>query len=110
MKNVYLKSSFKEISSSKGKFISIILIILLGTMLFVGVRSTGPDLSNSASSYVNNYHLADLQIISTMGLTEEDVQILQKEENLVVEAGFSATYEKIKKNWYKFFLIQMMPT
>ena len=55
MKNVYLKSSFKEISSSKGKFISIILIILLGTMLFVGVRSTGPDLSNSASSYVNNY-------------------------------------------------------
>lgn len=97
MKNVYLKSSFKEISSSKGKFISIILIILLGTMLFVGVRSTGPDLSNSASSYVNNYHLADLQIISTMGLTEEDVQILQKEENLVVEAGFSATYEKNKE-------------
>lgn len=96
MKNIYLKSSFKEISSSKGKFISIILIILLGTMLFVGVRSTGPDLSNSASSYVNEYHLADLQIVSTMGLTDDDLKILEDEKNVVVEAGFSTTYEKNK--------------
>jgi putative ABC transport system permease protein len=97
MKNVYLKSSFKEIKSSKGKFISIILIILLGTMLFVGVRSTGPDLSNSASSYVNKYNLSDLQIISTMGLTEDDLQILKDEKDLVVEPGFSTTYEKNKE-------------
>ncbi|MEW8987664.1 MAG: hypothetical protein AB2401_11825, partial [Bacillus sp. (in: firmicutes)] len=69
MKNVYLKSSFREIKSSKGKFISIIIIILLGTLIFVGVRSTGPDLSNSASTYVNKYDLYDLQIVSTMGLT-----------------------------------------
>ncbi|WP_147533501.1 ABC transporter permease [Bacillus marasmi] len=96
MKNVYLKSSFREIKSSKGKFISIIIIILLGTLIFVGVRSTGPDLSNSASTYVNKYDLYDLQIVSTMGLTEDDLQVLKEEKGLVVEAGFQATLEKNK--------------
>ena len=65
-------------------------------MLFVGVRSTGPDLSNSASTYVNKYNLADLQIVSTMGLTADDLQIVKAEKDAVVEAGFSTTYNKNK--------------
>ncbi len=38
----YLKASAREIKQSKGRFIAIVLIILLGTLLFVGVKTAGP--------------------------------------------------------------------
>ncbi len=38
----YLKAGFREIRQSKGRFIAIILIVMLGTLLFVGVKTAGP--------------------------------------------------------------------
>ena len=42
----YLKASFREIKQSKGRFIAIVLIIMLGTLLFVGVKTAGPSQKN----------------------------------------------------------------
>ncbi|MFR3288728.1 MAG: ABC transporter permease, partial [Enterococcus casseliflavus] len=79
MKNkTYLKASLREIRQSKGRFIAITLIIFLGTFLFVGVKATGPILNHSASEYVNGQHLADLQVTSTLGLTEDDIDAAEK--------------------------------
>ena len=79
MKNkTYLKASLREIRQSKGRFIAITLIIFLGTFLFVGVKATGPILNHSASEYVNSQHLADLQVTSTLGLTEDDIDAAKK--------------------------------
>lgn len=38
----YLKAGFREIRQSKGRFIAIILIVMLGTLLFVGVKTAVP--------------------------------------------------------------------
>ena len=79
MKNkTYLKASLREIRQSKGRFIAITLIIFLGTFLFIGVKATGPILNHSASEYVNGQHLADLQVTSTLGLTEDDIDAAEK--------------------------------
>lgn len=87
MKNkTYLKASFREITQSKGRFIAITVIIFLGTFLFVGVKATGPILNHSASAYVDGQQLADLQVTSTMGLTEEDLDVAAKADTAVESA------------------------
>lgn len=87
MKNkTYLKASFREIGQSKGRFIAITLIIFLGTFLFVGVKATGPILNHSASAYVDSQQLADLQVTSTLGLTDEDLDVAAKAEAHVESA------------------------
>lgn len=99
MKNkTYLKASLREIAYSKGRFIAIILIILLGTMLFVGIKAAGPILNSSASRYVDSHELSDLQIVSTGGLTEEDLTQAKKLEGAKVELGYQFFYANPDKN------------
>ncbi len=48
----YLKAGFREIRQSKGRFIAIILIVMLGTLLFVGVKTAGPVMQKTMDHYV----------------------------------------------------------
>jgi len=48
----YLKASAREIKQSKGRFIAIVLIILLWTLLFVGVKTAGPGMQKKMDHYV----------------------------------------------------------
>ena len=47
----YLKASFREIKQSKGRFTAIVLIIMLGTLLFVGVKTAGPVMQKTMDSF-----------------------------------------------------------
>ena len=47
----YLKAGFREIRQSKGRFIAIILIVMLGTLLFVGVKTAGPVMQKTMDSF-----------------------------------------------------------
>ncbi|MEO1772723.1 FtsX-like permease family protein [Candidatus Enterococcus ferrettii] len=99
MKNkTYLKASLREIAYSKGRFIAIILIILLGTMLFVGIKAAGPILNSSASRYVDSHELSDLQVVSTGGLTEDDLAAAKKVKDANVEPGYQFFYADPDKN------------
>ncbi|WP_086350720.1 ABC transporter permease [Candidatus Enterococcus clewellii] len=98
MKNkTYLKASFREIWQSRGRFIAIILIILLGTLLYVGVKTTGPVLNSSGSDYLEKQQLADMQIISTGGLTEKDESLLEEIPDTIVESGYQFFYADEEK-------------
>ena len=44
MKKALLKNSFKEIKKSYKRFISILLIALLGVGFFAGLRAASPDM------------------------------------------------------------------
>ncbi|MGG5371489.1 FtsX-like permease family protein [Enterococcus sp. AZ196] len=99
MKNkTYFKASLREIIYSKGRFIAIVLIILLGTLLYVGIKATGPILNHSASQFVDKQELSNLQIVSTGGLTEEDERLAAKIPNAEVESGHQLFYADSKKN------------
>lgn len=99
MKNkTYLKASLREIIYSKGRFISIVLIILLGTLLYVGIKATGPILNHSASQFVDKQELSNLQIISTGGLTKEDEKLAEIVPNAEVESGYQLFYADSDKN------------
>ncbi|EOH92084.1 FtsX-like permease family protein [Enterococcus villorum] len=94
----YLKASFREIRQSKGRFIAIVLIIMLGTLLFVGVKTAGPVMQKTMDQYVNKGNLSDLQIISTAGLTDEDIVRAKKTSGVQVETSKQFYYSNTNKN------------
>ena len=72
------KNMWREIGANKGRFIAIVLIILLGTLTFVGVRAAGPGLEDSIDRTVKDQRLADVQLLSTTGFTKQDLKTAEQ--------------------------------
>ncbi len=73
-----LKNSFRKINKSKGRFLSLILIVILGTSFFAGIRETATDMIKTIDSYYDETNLYDFKIVSTMGLTDDDLKSLNE--------------------------------
>ena len=71
------KNSFRKIWKSKGRFLSLILIVILGTSFFAGVRETASDMIKTLDNYYDETNLYDFKIVSTMGLTDDDIASLE---------------------------------
>ncbi|WP_025729974.1 FtsX-like permease family protein [Atopobacter phocae] len=72
----YIKSIVRDITFHWGRFLSLILIILLGVAFLVGIRAAGPSMLETANNYYQKQHFADLSIVSPYGIEPEDVQVL----------------------------------
>ncbi|MEI5992017.1 hypothetical protein A5881_003557 [Enterococcus termitis] len=81
-KTALLKTSFREIKQSKTRFISIMGIIFLGVMVFVGLKATGPDMTQTASNYYQKQKLPDARIVSTLGLVDKDIDAIKQGKNV----------------------------
>ena len=82
MKKALLKNSFKEIKTSFKRFISLLLISLLGVGFFVGLRASSPDMVYTIDRYYKEQNVYDIQIISTLGLTNDDINAIKNIENV----------------------------
>ena len=96
MKKALLKDSVKEIKNTYKRFISILLMAFLGVGFFAGLRATSPDMLDTIDKYYKKQDVYDIQIISTLGLTESDVESLYKIENIGEVVGSYETEGKIK--------------
>lgn len=81
---------WRTVAESRGRFIAITLIIMLGVMIFVGVKGIGPGYRDSAEQTLNTSRLHDIAVTSTGGLTDTDVARLKKITGAVVQANKSA--------------------
>ncbi|MFA5523270.1 MAG: FtsX-like permease family protein [Tissierellales bacterium] len=72
-KTALRKDTFKDIKNSLGRFISIVAIIALGVAFFAGVKVSPEVMEYTADKYYDDYNLMDLRIVSTLGLTEDDL-------------------------------------
>ena len=61
-----------------GRFLSIFFIVAIGVAFFSGIRSSEPDMRLSGDAYFDEKNLMDLQIISTLGLTKDDVDAIRQ--------------------------------
>lgn len=91
MKKKALKKEFyMEIRKSLGRFLSIFFIVAIGVAFFSGIRASEPDMRYSGDQYFDEKQLMDVQVISTLGLSENDVKALREVEGIEkVEAGYS---------------------
>ena len=87
MKTVLLKDSVREIKKTYKRFISILLMAFLGVGFFAGIRATSPDMIDTLDNYYDSQNVYDIQVISTLGLTQEDIDELSKIENVEEVTG-----------------------
>ncbi|KEZ87362.1 ABC transporter permease [Clostridium sulfidigenes] len=90
MKNgAYKKSITREILSSKARFISILAIIFLGVAFYSGIKSSGPDLKESINEFFREQNLMDSKIVSSIGLNENDLKLLENKDEILDYFGTS---------------------
>lgn len=82
MKKALLKDSFKEIKNTYKRFISILLMAFLGVGFFAGIKATSPDMVETINTFYKKQNVYDIQVISTLGLTKEDIQALEQIEGI----------------------------
>ncbi len=73
MKNKLLVSNIRKISSSYRRFLSLLFLSLLGVGFFVGIKASAPDMNITIDKYLDSVNFYDLEIISSLGLTYEDI-------------------------------------
>lgn len=78
MKKSLLKDSFKEILKTYKRFISILLMAFLGVGFFAGVRATSPDMNLTIDKLLDNKNVYDINVVSTLGLTNDDIDEISK--------------------------------
>ncbi len=71
------KNTLIKIKKSFGRYISIFIIVLVGVGFYAGIQSSAPDISQVAGSYYRSHRLMDFKIISSMGLSEDDVSAVK---------------------------------
>lgn len=91
MKKALIKDSIKEIKNTYKRFISITLMAFLGVGFFAGIRATSPDMVDTIDKYYDTQNVYDIQVVSTLGLTDNDIEELKKRENVEEVIG---TFEK----------------
>ena len=77
MKKSLFKNNLKSIHKTKRRFISILVMAFLGVGFFAGLVATSPDMLDSLDKYADSSNLYDINIISTLGLTDDDITALQ---------------------------------
>lgn len=81
-KTALIKDTLREIRGSLGRFISIMMIVAIGVAFFAGVKASVPDMKYTADSYFDDYNLMDIRVLSTLGLTDEDVEAIRNIEGV----------------------------
>lgn len=74
----FIKDIFRDVKKSKGRFLSIAAIIALGVAFFSGLKISPEVMKFTADKYYDEYNLMDVRILSTLGLTEDDLNIINK--------------------------------
>lgn len=73
MPPIYWKEIGRTIKASLGRFIAIVIIVAMGCGFFAGLRMTGVGMRKSADAFYDGTHLFDIQLVSTLGFSDETV-------------------------------------
>ena len=78
MKKSLIKNNLKAIIKTRRRFISMLIMAFLGVGFYSGLVATSPDMEDSLNKYCDKSKMYDVKIISTLGLTDEDVNAIKE--------------------------------
>lgn len=84
MNSALWKDNLREIKESIPRFISIFAIIALGVSFFVGIRAAGPSMVRTAREVYQENNMPDGHILSTVGLNETDIDLLDNQNGVTI--------------------------
>ena len=90
MKKIYRKDLLQSVTASKGRFASILTLMMLGSLALVGLKVTSPNMERTAEDYLRKANTLDLAVIADYGLDKEDQDELKALQGASVEFGYMA--------------------
>ncbi|MEG2930617.1 MAG: ABC transporter permease, partial [Ruthenibacterium sp.] len=99
MKKSYRKNIGRTIRQTISRFGAIFAIVALGVGFLAGLLATTPDMRYSGDVYFDDSHLYDVRVLSSMGLTSEDVAALREVEGV----------DEVMPSYYADMLVQVQP-
>ena len=82
MKNAMQKDFWREIKHTRSRFFSIMILVALSVAFLSGLKATAPDMKKTGDDYLDSLHLADIQVLSTLGLTDDDITSLRAQDKV----------------------------
>ena len=76
MTRSYRKNIRRTFKHTKSRFIAIFSIIALGVGFLAGLNATPVDMKESMEAYMDDANFYDIRIVSTLGLTDDDISAL----------------------------------
>ena len=90
MKKTYRKDLLQSVTTSKGRFVSILTLMMLGSLALVGLKVASPNMERTAEDYLRKANTLDLAVIADYGLDKEDQDELKTLQRASVEFGYMA--------------------
>ena len=89
-----IKKDFRrEVKKSISRFISILLIVVLGVAFYSGIRSSMPAMQMTADAVYDKENFMDIRVVGTLGLTQNDLDALKEIEGVEsVEGAYTTDF------------------
>ena len=89
-RKTYWKDLLQSFTGSKGRFLSILTLMMLGSLAVVGLKVASPNMERTAWAYLKDTNAADMTIMGDYGLDQTDQEELQTLSGANVEFGYMA--------------------
>ena len=87
-RKIYWKDLLQSFTGSKGRFLSILTLMMLGSLALVGLKVASPNMERTAWTFLKNTNAADVIVIGDYGLDQADQAELQTLSGADVEFGY----------------------
>ena len=87
-RKTYWKDLLQSFTGSKGRFLSILTLMMLGSLAVVGLKVASPNMERTAWAYLKETNAADMTVIADYGLDQADQEELQTLSGADVEFGY----------------------
>ena len=85
--NRLITDALREIRKTKSRFLSLLLLSALAVAFLSGLRTTAPVMEHTADGYYDSHNLMDIHVLSTLGLTDDDINYLSSLEDISAAEG-----------------------
>ena len=87
-RKIYWKDLLQSFTGSKGRFLSILTLMMLGSLALVGLKVASPNMERTAWTFLKNTNAADTIVIADYGLDRADQTELQTLSGADVDFGY----------------------
>ena len=87
-RKTYWKDLLQSFTGSKGRFLSILTLMMLGSLAVLGLKVASPNMERTAWAYLKDTNTADVTVIGDYGLDQADQAELQTLSGADVEFGY----------------------
>lgn len=67
-----------QIKHTWKRFLSILLMALLGVGFFAGIKATSPDMKDTLDVYFDEQNIFDIEVVSTLGIVQKDIDAISQ--------------------------------